>query len=163
MREAGTLLGLRLADERIERDDAEAGEAGEAFEAIPIRRQAVGLLVGHHLQAVLDDAQETVGGAEIVAPLAVDPAAVGQRRERPQRLLAAQPGMVVLAPKRPSRYGRLRREPRSDGLSTIEATAMLLARLERKPEIQTALNASFERLLARYRQTRPISGARRRR
>jgi DTW domain-containing protein YfiP len=67
---------------------------------------------------------------------------------------------VVLAPKRPSRYGKLRREPRSDGLSTIEAAAMLLARLERKPEIETALNASFERLLARYRETRPRSSAR---
>lgn len=32
---------------------------------------------------------------------------------------------VVLAPKRPSRYGKLRREPRNDGLSTIEAAAML--------------------------------------
>jgi DTW domain-containing protein len=70
---------------------------------------------------------------------------------------------VVLAPKRPSRYGRLRREPRSDGLSTIEAAAMLLARLERKPEIETALHASFERLLARYREARPMSGEGRRR
>jgi DTW domain-containing protein YfiP len=61
---------------------------------------------------------------------------------------------VVLAPKRPSRYGKLRREPRSDGLSTIEAAAMLLSRLENKPEIESALNASFERLLARYRATR---------
>jgi DTW domain-containing protein YfiP len=61
---------------------------------------------------------------------------------------------VVLGPKRPSRYGKLRREPRGDGLSTIEAAAMLLARLERKPEIETALLASFERLLARYRETR---------
>ena len=68
---------------------------------------------------------------------------------------------VVLGPKRPSRYGRLRREPRSDGLSTIEAAAMLLARLERKPEIETALHASFERLLARYRELRPAPGARR--
>lgn len=68
---------------------------------------------------------------------------------------------VVLGPKRPSRYGRLRREPRSDGLSTIEAAAMLLARLERKPEIETALHASFERLLARYRERRPVPGARR--
>ena len=40
---------------------------------------------------------------------------------------------------------------------------MLLARLERKPEIETALNASFERMLARYREARPMSGARRRR
>ena len=58
---------------------------------------------------------------------------------------------VVLGPRRPSRYGKLRREPRRDGLSTIEAAAMLLARLEGKPEIEATLNASFERLLARYR------------
>ena len=70
---------------------------------------------------------------------------------------------IVLGPKRPSRYGKLRREPRSDGLSTIEAAAMLLARLERRPEIETALDASFERLLARYRALRPATerGARR--
>jgi DTW domain-containing protein YfiP len=70
---------------------------------------------------------------------------------------------VVLGPKRPSRYGKLRREPRNDGLSTIEAAAMLLARLEREPEIETALHASFERLLARYRETRPVPETRRRR
>jgi DTW domain-containing protein YfiP len=70
---------------------------------------------------------------------------------------------VVLGPKHPSRYGRLRREPRSDGLSTLEAAAMLMARLERKPEIETALLASFDRLLARYRSMRPPTGARRRR
>ena len=70
---------------------------------------------------------------------------------------------VVLGPKRPSRYGKLRREPRSDGLSTIEAAGMLLARLERKPEIETTLQASFERLLARYRDVRPVLGAGRRR
>ena len=59
---------------------------------------------------------------------------------------------VVLGPPRPSRYGKLRREPRRDGVSTIEAAAMLLARLEGRPEIETALTASFERLLARYRE-----------
>jgi DTW domain-containing protein len=58
---------------------------------------------------------------------------------------------VVLGPKRPSRYGKLRREPRSDGLSTLEAAALLLSRLESRPEIESALTASFERLLARYR------------
>jgi len=68
---------------------------------------------------------------------------------------------VVLGPRGPSRYGKLRREPRRDGLSTIEAAAMLLARLERKPEIETALNASFERLLARYRATHAGSRPRR--
>src|SRR3954452_6778347 len=56
---------------------------------------------------------------------------------------------IVLGPKRPSRYGRLRREPRSDGLSPIEAAAMLLSRIEDRPEIETTLNAGFERLLAR--------------
>jgi len=66
---------------------------------------------------------------------------------------------VVLGPKRRSRYGRLRREPRSDGLSTLEAAAMLLARLEDKPEIEATLIASFERLLARYRALHPGSAA----
>jgi DTW domain-containing protein len=65
---------------------------------------------------------------------------------------------VILGPKRPSRYGGLRREPRRDGLSTIEAAAMLIARLEKRPDIEATLNASFERMLARYREvqgTRP--------
>jgi DTW domain-containing protein YfiP len=59
---------------------------------------------------------------------------------------------VVLGPRQPSRYGRLRREPRRDGLSTIEATAMLLARLERRPEIEETLTASFMRMLDRVRR-----------
>ena len=59
---------------------------------------------------------------------------------------------VILGPSRASAYGQLRREPRRDGLSTIEAAAMLLAGLEKRPEIAAALNASFERMLARYRE-----------
>ena len=59
---------------------------------------------------------------------------------------------VILGPKRPSAYGQLRREPRRDGLSTIEAAAMLLAGLEKRPEIAATLNRSFERMLARYRE-----------
>lgn len=59
---------------------------------------------------------------------------------------------IILNPARPSRYGRLRREPRRDGLSTIEAAAMILGSLERRPEIAEALHASFERMLARYRE-----------
>ena len=59
---------------------------------------------------------------------------------------------VILGPKRSSRYGRLRKEPRSDGLSTIEAAAMLLAGLEKRPDIAETLNGSFARLLARYRE-----------
>jgi hypothetical protein len=59
---------------------------------------------------------------------------------------------VILGPKRPSRYGALRREPRRDGLSTIEAAGMLISALERRPDISAALDASFERMLARFRE-----------
>ena len=52
---------------------------------------------------------------------------------------------------RPSRYGKLRREPRRDGLSTLEAAAMLMARIERNPKIEAALNTSFAKMLERYR------------
>jgi DTW domain-containing protein len=61
---------------------------------------------------------------------------------------------VVLGPSRPSRYGKLRREPRRDGLATIEAAALLLSRLEQRPEIALTLNQSFERMLERYRAAR---------
>ncbi|MGF6309147.1 DTW domain-containing protein YfiP [Bradyrhizobium sp. i1.8.4] len=59
---------------------------------------------------------------------------------------------VILGPKRPSRYGKLRREPRRDGLSTIEATAILLAGLEKRPDIAATLIDSFERMLTRFRE-----------
>ena len=59
---------------------------------------------------------------------------------------------VILGPKRASRYGVLRKEPRQDGLSTIEAAGLLLAGLEKRPDIAETLNASFERMLARYRE-----------
>jgi DTW domain-containing protein len=59
---------------------------------------------------------------------------------------------VILGPRRPSRYGALRREPRRDGLSTIEAAGMVVARLEKRPDIEAALIGSFERMLARYRE-----------
>jgi DTW domain-containing protein YfiP len=61
---------------------------------------------------------------------------------------------VILGPKQPSRYGKLRREPRRDGLSTIEAAALLLGSLENRPDIEAALNASFERMLAKVREAR---------
>ena len=59
---------------------------------------------------------------------------------------------VILGPAQPSRYGKLRKEPRGDGLSTIEAAAMMLATLERRPDIAETLNGSFERMLAKYRE-----------
>ena len=66
---------------------------------------------------------------------------------------------VALHPPHASRYGKLRREPRRDGLSTLEAAVLLLSRLEKKPEIETALLASFDKLLARYRTLRAASKA----
>jgi len=58
---------------------------------------------------------------------------------------------VILGPRQASRYGKLRKEPRQDGLSTIEAAAMMLASLERRPEIETMLLASFDRMLVKFR------------
>ena len=63
---------------------------------------------------------------------------------------------IILGPSRPSRYGQLRREPRRDGLSTIEAAAMLLASLEERPDIAETLHASFERMLAKYREAQHV-------
>jgi DTW domain-containing protein len=59
---------------------------------------------------------------------------------------------LVLGPKQPSRYGNLRKEPRRDGLSTIEAAGLVVGALEKRPDIAATLNASFERMLARYRE-----------
>jgi len=58
---------------------------------------------------------------------------------------------IVLNPRTPSRYGALRREPRRDSLSTLEAAGLVLSRLENKPEIETELARSFETLLAGLR------------
>ena len=58
---------------------------------------------------------------------------------------------VALNPKYPSLYGKLRREPRREGLSTIEAAGLLLSRLEKRPEIETALNGNFQRMLDKIR------------
>ena len=63
---------------------------------------------------------------------------------------------VILGPSRPSRYGELRREPRRDGLSTIEAAAMLLSSLEKRPDIAETLHTSFERMLAKYRKAQRV-------
>src|SRR5277367_942994 len=59
---------------------------------------------------------------------------------------------VILGPSQPSRYGKLRREPRRDGLSTIEAAALVISYLEKRPDIAETLNASFVRMLKRYRE-----------
>jgi hypothetical protein len=58
---------------------------------------------------------------------------------------------IVLNPHQHSRYGNLRREPRRESLSTLEAAALALSQLGTQPEIATALTQSFSALLQRYR------------
>ncbi|MDR3467018.1 MAG: DTW domain-containing protein [Xanthobacteraceae bacterium] len=58
---------------------------------------------------------------------------------------------VVLAPARASLYGKLRREPRREGLSTLEAAALLISHLEGRADARLALEGSFQALLAKYR------------
>lgn len=76
---------------------------------------------------------------------------------------------VVLGADWTSRYGKLRKEPRRDGLATIEAAAIMLAGLEGRPDIETTLLASFERMLIKYQKVQATmpelaaAGSRRRR
>jgi len=66
---------------------------------------------------------------------------------------------IVLDPPRPARLGRLRREPRREALSTIEAAALALRHLEAAPEAADALDAALDRMLeAARRRPRPRAG-----
>ena len=58
---------------------------------------------------------------------------------------------LVLDPLRPSQYNRVRREPRREALSTIEAAALLLKRIEGRPEIEATLIAALDHLIAETR------------
>jgi DTW domain-containing protein YfiP len=67
---------------------------------------------------------------------------------------------LVLNPHRKSRYGRIRREPRREALSTIEAVALLLKHLDGGPEIEAALLGALDRLIAEAWPTRQPEGER---
>jgi DTW domain-containing protein len=55
---------------------------------------------------------------------------------------------IVLNPLQKSRFGRIRREPRREALSTLEAAALLLKHLDpRGPEIEAALLGALDRLV----------------
>jgi hypothetical protein len=64
---------------------------------------------------------------------------------------------IVLDPPRRSRYGRLRREPRREALSTLEAAGLVLKHLEGDPEIEARLLAALDRLLAAPRPQARVS------
>jgi DTW domain-containing protein YfiP len=67
---------------------------------------------------------------------------------------------LVLNPPRPARLGKLRREPRREALSTLEAAALALSHLEAGPEAAEALLAALGQIIAAARPTQeqPVSG-----
>lgn len=65
---------------------------------------------------------------------------------------------AVLDPRQTSMYGKLRKEPRRESLSTIEALAYTLETLGEDPAVSVELLSSFRRLLQRFRD-RKIGGA----
>ncbi len=62
---------------------------------------------------------------------------------------------LVLNPRHRSRFGRVRREPRREALSTLEAAALLLKHLDGGPEIEAALLDQLDRLIAEARTIHP--------
>ena len=60
---------------------------------------------------------------------------------------------LVLNPPRPARLGKLRREPRREALSTLEAAALALRHLESGPEAADALLAALGQIIAAARPT----------
>ena len=69
----------QMAEQRLGKTVAvgKAEETGEALQSFAVTRQRMGLLVRNHLQAVLEHAQESIGGTELIARLSADPAAFG--------------------------------------------------------------------------------------
>ena len=67
---------------------------------------------------------------------------------------------LVLNPRHKSRYARIRREPRREALSTLEAVALLLKHLDGGPEIEAILLGALDRLLAEARPSRQPEGER---
>ena len=67
---------------------------------------------------------------------------------------------LVLNPQHKSRYGGIRREPRREALSTLEAVALLLKHLGGGPEIEAVLLGALDRLIAEARPSRHPAGER---
>ena len=62
---------------------------------------------------------------------------------------------LVLQPPRASYYGNLRKEPRGESVSTIEATAYTLATLAHDETLAEKILPPFKRLLEKARATKP--------
>jgi hypothetical protein len=65
---------------------------------------------------------------------------------------------IVLKPAAPSRYGKLRREPRKEGLSTLEATGLALASLAGKPALFQAATDAFDGMLRALQGNNTVDG-----
>src|SRR5271166_4656231 len=65
-------------------------KARENIERLGSGGKRMGLLVGHHLQTMLDGPQEIVSSRELIARLLIDPAIGRQRRERDDGAAVAQ-------------------------------------------------------------------------
>ena len=61
---------------------------------------------------------------------------------------------LLLVPEKRSMYGRLRKEPRKESVSTLEACAQCLTFLGEDGAVAEALTASFSLLLEKYRAAR---------
>ncbi|QJE74639.1 DTW domain-containing protein [Aerophototrophica crusticola] len=61
---------------------------------------------------------------------------------------------VVIHPDFRSAYGNVRKEPRKESVSTLEAGAFALAKLENRPELQAQLTKPFDTLLDRWKKRR---------
>lgn len=61
---------------------------------------------------------------------------------------------LVLSPPRPSHYGNLRKEPRRESVSTIEAAGWTLAELEGDDALMARLLPPFHLLLQKVRETK---------
>ena len=55
---------------------------------------------------------------------------------------------LVLDPRHPARFGRVRREPRREALSTLEAVALVLRHVEPGPQAADKLLGALDRLIA---------------
>ena len=66
---------------------------------------------------------------------------------------------IVLDPPQPARLGRLRREPRREALSTIEAAALALRHLEAGPEAADALITALDHMMTAVRRPPRIASA----
>jgi len=67
---------------------------------------------------------------------------------------------IVLNPGRPSRYGKLRKEPRAEAVSTLESVALALSTLDPAGEkLRPHLEDAFQRMLDEYvRRRRAAAG-----